>query len=146
MQSKDENDPLYLAIGKFIFWFSQLEFTIKVVLASYLKLEDQQFDVVVSPYDFLVLCTVAEKTLKLDFDKQYHPTLESFFNRCKKLNQEARIVVAHGNWTNAGARHVSRQTLEAKFHFEKPEKLAEAADLARRLMQEFIQFGAVANS
>jgi hypothetical protein len=37
----------------------------------YLGLKDQQFDVVIGPYDFLMLCTVAEKTLKLDFDEQF---------------------------------------------------------------------------
>jgi hypothetical protein len=146
MAWKDENEPLYTAIGKFIFWFSQLEFTIKASLASYLGLKDEQFNVVIGPYDFLMLCTVAEKTIKLDMDQKYHPALKSFFDKCKKLNQEARVVVAHGSWTSAGARHVSRTTLEAKMHFEKPETLLEAADKAKKLMAELIQFGAVANS
>jgi hypothetical protein len=136
----------YAAIGEFVFRFSQLEFLIKGTLASYLKLRDDQFDVIVGPYDFAMLCTVAEKTIKLDFDVEYHPVLKSFFNRCRKLNQEVRVVVAHGSWSSRGARYASRQSLEAKMHFEKPDKLLKAAADARRLMDEFGQLGAVANN
>jgi len=136
----------YSAIGEFVFRFSQLEYMIKSTLASYLKLRDDQFDVIVGPYDFAMLCTVAEKTVKLDFDAEYHPALKSFSNRCRKLNQEVRVVVAHGSWSSGGVRYASRQSLEAKMHFEKPENLLKAAADARRLMDEFGQFGAVANS
>ena len=125
---QDENDALYFAIGKFIFWFSQLEFTIKACLASSLNLKEEQFDTVVAPYDFAMLCTVAEKTLKLDIDSEHHDAVHDYFSKCKKLNQEARIVVAHGSWTTDGVRHVSRQNLEASIHFETPEKLLKAAD------------------
>jgi hypothetical protein len=57
-----------------------------------------------------------------------------------------RVVVAHGSWSSGGARYASRQSLEAKVHFEKPDKLLKAAADARNLMDEFSQFGAVANS
>ncbi|WIW46845.1 hypothetical protein ML401_01625 [Bradyrhizobium sp. 62B] len=141
-----QSEEFFRAIGAFIFRFSQLEYLIKSTLASYLKLRDDQFDVIVGPYDFAMLCTVAEKTIKLDFDAKYHPALKSFFNRCKKLNQEVRLVVAHGSWTTEGARYASRQSLEAKMHFEKPDKLLKAADEAIKLMDEWGQMGAVANT
>ena len=141
----DKNAKLYSAIGEFIFWFSQLEGRLKYTLAASLDLKPGQFDVVVSPYDFAVLCTVAEKTLKLDFDEEFYPAIRKFFNECRKLNSEVRIVVAHGSWTSKGARHVSRGTLEAKTHFEKPEKLREAAQTAKKLLMEFEQMGAVSN-
>jgi hypothetical protein len=141
-----QSEEFFRAIGEFIFRFSQLEYLIKSTLASYLKLRDDQFDVVVGPYDFAMLLTVAEKTIKLDFDAEFHPALKAFFNRCRKLNQEVRLVVAHGSWTTGGARYASRQSLEAKMHFEKPENLVKAAAEAVKLMDEFRQFGAVANS
>jgi len=141
-----QSEEFFRAIGEFMFRFSQLEYLIKSTLASYLKLRDDQFDVVVGPYDFAMLCTVAEKTIKLDFDAEYHPALKAFFNRCRKLNQEVRVVVAHGSWSTGGARYASRQSLEAKMHFEKPENLVRAAVEAVNLMDEFRQFGAVANS
>jgi hypothetical protein len=141
-----QSEEFFRAIGEFIFRFSQLEYLIKSTLASYLKLRDDQFDVVVGPYDFAMLLTVAEKTIKLDFDAEFHPALKAFFNRCRKFNQEVRLVVAHGSWTTGGARYASRQSLEAKMHFEKPENLVKAAAEAVKLMDEFRQFGAVANS
>jgi 4-hydroxy-3-methylbut-2-en-1-yl diphosphate synthase IspG/GcpE len=82
----------------------------------------------------------------LDFDAEFHSALKAFFNKCRKLNQEVRIVVAHGSWSTEGARYASRQSLEAKMHFEKPEKLRKAAADAVRLVEEFGQMGAVANS
>jgi hypothetical protein len=75
-----QSEEFFRAIGEFMFRFSQLEYLIKSTLASYLKLRDDQFDVVVGPYDFAMLCTVAEKTIKLDFDAEYHPALKAFFN------------------------------------------------------------------
>jgi hypothetical protein len=141
-----QSEEFFRAIGEFMFRFSQLEYLIKSTLASYLKLRDDQFDVIVGPYDFAMLCTVAEKTIKLDFDAEYHPALKSFFNRCRKLNQEVRVVVAHGSWSVGGARYASRQSLEARMHFEKPENLVKAAADVKSLMDEFGQFGAVANS
>lgn len=140
-----QSQEFFRAIGEFIFRFSQLEYLIKSTLASYLKLRDDQFDVVVGPYDFAMLLTVAEKTIKLDFDTEYHPQIKAFFNRCRKLNQEARVVVAHGSWSTSGARYASRQSLEAKMHFEKPENLLQAAADAVRLMDEWGQMGAVSN-
>jgi hypothetical protein len=141
-----QSEEFYRAIGELIFRFSQLEYLVKSALASYLKLRDDQFDVIVGPYDFAMLCTVVEKTIKLDFDPEYHPALKSFFNKCRKLNQEVRVVVAHGSWSVEGARYASRHSLEAKMHFEKPEKLFRAAAEAKRLMDEFGQLGAVASS
>jgi hypothetical protein len=58
-----EETELHQAIGEFIFWFSQLEFTIKARLAGALKLEDALFDFVIGPYDFAMLCKVTEQTL-----------------------------------------------------------------------------------
>jgi hypothetical protein len=141
-----QSEEFFRAIGEFIFRFSQLEYLIKSALASYLKLRDDQFDVVVGPYDFAMLCTVAEKTIKLDFDTEYHPALKSFFNKCRKLNQEVRVVVAHGAWSTEGARYASRQSLEARMHFEQPDKLVKAVAEAKKLMEEFGRLGAVANS
>src|SRR4051812_12883887 len=91
-----QSEEFFRAIGEFIFSFSQLEHQIKSTLASYLNLRDDQFDVIVGPYDFAMLCTVAEKTIKLDFDEEFHPALKSFLNRCRTLN-DLRVVVAHGS-------------------------------------------------
>jgi hypothetical protein len=96
-------------------------------------------------FDFAMLCTVAEKTIKLDFDEEFHPALKTFFNKCRKVNQ-MRVVVAHGSWSVQGARYASRQSLKAEMHFEKPEKIRKSTAEVLGLIEEFGQLGAVANS
>jgi hypothetical protein len=127
-------EALYRAIGNFIYWFSQLEFTIKARLANALKLEEGMFDIIIGPYDFAMLCTVTKQTLMRTATETTKDKIKSFLNACHKLNQKARLVVAHGTWTHAGVRHVSRSTLEAMVHFAKVEDLEAYGQEARRLM------------
>ncbi|APG08153.1 hypothetical protein BKD09_07415 [Bradyrhizobium japonicum] len=127
-------ETLYRAIGYFIYWFSQLEFTIKARLANALRLDEGMFDIVIGPYDFAMLCTVTKQTLMRTASETTKGKIKSYFNACHKLNQRARLVVAHGTWTHAGARHVSRGTLEAMVHFAKVEELEAYGQEARRLM------------
>ncbi|MCK1271370.1 MULTISPECIES: hypothetical protein [unclassified Bradyrhizobium] len=128
-------EQLYRAIGYFIYWFSQLEFTIKARLANALKLdEESMFDIIIGPYDFAMLCTVTKQTLMRTAPEPTKGKIKSFFNACHALNQKARLVVAHGTWTYAGARHVSRSTLAATTHFAKVEDLEAFGQEARRLM------------
>jgi hypothetical protein len=134
---------LYLDIGRFTHQFSQLEFTIRALLASALKLTDGQFDVVTAPYDFKTLCTVASKILQLrhSSDKNAQQVIEKLFNKCAALNDD-RVRMAHGTWSigpsSASARHVSRQKLEAGYYFENPGDVAKKADIAQDLMRRLI--------
>ena len=136
-----EEVELHGAIGEFIFWFSQLEFTIKARLAGALDLEDGLFNIIIGPYDFAMLCTVTELVLSKGAGSHVTKRIKNYFNRCKKLNQEARIIVAHGTWTLDGARHVSRSTLQANIHFKQPEELRRRADEARKLMGDLFSLG-----
>jgi len=129
-----EQAALHHAIGYFIFWFSQLEFTIKARLAGALQLDEDLFDIIIGPYDFAMLCTVTEQTLMRGASAEVKKAIKKYFDQCRALNQQARIIVAHGSWTYAGARHVSRNTLKANRYFAKPEELRKQADIARRLM------------
>ena len=127
---------LHQAIGYFIFWFSQLEFTIKARLAGALGLKDEMFDIVIGPYDFAMLCKVTEQVLCKDVNPILAKRVTAYFKRCHNLNQQARLIVAHGSWTLDGARHVSRNTLKAGFHFERPDELKKQADAAQQLMRD----------
>ena len=82
------------AIGRFIFEFSQLEFSIRAVLAAYLNLSDEQFDAVTGPYDFRMLCAVTSKVRQLKHPAQ-QDEIESLFNECQELNNR-RVQIAHG--------------------------------------------------
>ncbi len=130
----------YQAIGEFMFWFSQLEFTIKARLAGALKLPDELFDAVVTPYDFASLCNVTMAVLIQQFPDSKKP-IQSLFNRCRGLNDD-RVRVAHGTWTlgrkGLTARHASRQSLTSKFYFENPDELVSLSKKTQQLMKEVL--------
>jgi hypothetical protein len=129
-----EEGQLQNSIGHFIYWFSQLEFSIKMRLAGALDLPEDLFDIIIGPYDFAMLCTVTEHTLIREASKPDQGRIKKYFSDCRKLNQEARVVVAHGSWTFEGARHVSRNTLRAKHYFAKAADLNKQAKETKRLM------------
>jgi hypothetical protein len=148
-QEAQERVDLFLAIGEFIFEFSQLEFTIRFALATALNIPEGAFSAVTSMYDFAALCRVtravldeAEAQRRVAEDQETLsdvleglPTREDqeklrkeiakVFNACLKVNDE-RVRITHGTWTiGGGARHVSRTSLKAQDHFEKPERIVE---------------------
>jgi len=128
---------VFEAIGRFIFQFSQLEFTIRVFLATQLRLSDEEFDAVTAPYDFRMLCAVAQAISLLRFPEQ-KKDIESLFGRCLALNDD-RVRVAHGLWSDSigggmAARHVARSSLKARHYFENPGDVAKLADNAQSLM------------
>jgi hypothetical protein len=55
-------DKFYSSIGRFIFEFSQLEYTIRYRLAEHIGLKDEFFDTFMS-HDFSMLCNIAERVL-----------------------------------------------------------------------------------
>ena len=67
------DDRWYTAIGRFIFEFSQLEFTLKYYVAEAIGLaalnddggivSDQHFDTIMHQFDFARLCDIAESVL-----------------------------------------------------------------------------------
>src|SRR6266540_3125539 len=123
------DDRWYSAIGRFIFAFSQLEYTLKHHVAERIGLRDQYF-VPIMNYDFATLCTIAEtvllqkdeeqtyvkenwdkgpaslhrKRIKAEFQaKQVKKTkkLKELIKKCKGLNTE-RVRIVHGLWTIGG--------------------------------------------
>lgn len=135
-----EKDELCLAIGEFIYEFSQLEFTMRDLLGSLLELEGERFDIVTSPYDFTTLCTVAHNCLirLSDCSDKLKAHSEKTFNDCKGLNTD-RVRIAHGAWIEGGgARHVSRQTLKASTYFLTPQEIRQKTAEAQRLMTAIV--------
>jgi len=123
-------------IGEFIFWFSQLEFTIKVRLSSALNLPDGLLDAVTAPYDFAMLCTVTSVVLAHKFPEG-KKDIENVLNKCRDLNND-RVRIAHGMWTQGKdglmASHVSRQKLQLKHFYENQVELSKLTERARQLM------------
>ena len=127
----------FLSIGEFIFGFSQLEFTIRTLLAARLNLTDEQFDVVVGLYDFTMLCKATSAILQQQFPGKTDEIKEVLEKRCLELNTD-RVRIAHGLWTDNThtlvARHLSRNSLKAEFYYMDPKELDRLTDTAQRLM------------
>lgn len=133
----------YRLIGQFISEYSQLEFTVKAILFGQLRLPEDYFDIVTAPYDFAMLCTVTKELLCKQFPDRKQ-SIDRLFKDCRKLNEE-RVRVAHGLWTQGRegpiARHVSRGSLEPKYHFERGDSLSKLTAEAQRLMQQVLVIG-----
>ncbi len=125
-------DKLYSAIGRFICLFSRLESTIRFRLKATINIFGEAFDAIVTPYDFAMLCTVSEKVMNRSLDAEAQKRVKKVFDRCRSLNQ-LRVIIAHGTWTFAGARHVSRQKLEEQWHFKFLQEIEQAGDTAEEL-------------
>ena len=123
-------------IGEFIFWFSQLEFSIRARLSGLLKIDDSLFDIVIGPYDFALLCTVTKKVLVNKYPSGKE-AIEGVFARCHALNNE-RLRVVHGTWAEGAeglaSRHASRQKLSAEWHYNSPQALQKQIEEAKQVM------------
>jgi hypothetical protein len=132
----------FIAIGKFIVKFSQMEFFIRSFLSDCLRIKgEHRFNAVVGPYDFAMLCTVTTTICQLDFPER-KTEIENVFKQCRALNDH-RVRITHGLWTHQPtgglmARHLSRQSLKREFHYENEEVLERLVDTAERLRIEVL--------
>ena len=135
----EDMEDTFTAIGEFVFQFSQLELTMRVLLGRALKLEGDRVDIVTAPYDFAALCRVTEGYLRTS--PMCTPELERFlkktFDRCQRLNQE-RVAIAHGTWLAPGTilDHVSRTTLKSTRRYETVEQIQKQIGEGQSLMTE----------
>jgi hypothetical protein len=143
----DRERRVYLAIGHFIVAFSQLEFTLRHLLAVRLKLDGALFDIVTSGYDFAMLCKVVRESYFLHYpqDKKRQTKIADVINQCLALSAH-RNTIAHATWggTDNGfaARPVSRNTLEPSYKFEdSSEIIAKAREAEQMIGKLFTVFG-----
>jgi hypothetical protein len=138
--AKDEQ--FYSAIGRFIFEFSQLEFFLKIVIGDAAQVSAIHFDQIMS-HDFAMLCTIGQKVLSREFDKDNNAKLDTMIRRCRELNNH-RVRIVHGLWkidSKSGAlEHVSRQKLVVTKHYVNPVELADLADQANSCVNDVMWF------
>jgi hypothetical protein len=127
------------AIGEFIHEFSQLEFTIKFLIAKYADLHDDIFHIMLGDVEFIRLCTMlsALVELKLSNDERRRRKLAKLIHEARSINAD-RVVIAHGMWTSSDfgliATKVNREKLMPRAHFPTPESIRDAASKAAELM------------
>jgi hypothetical protein len=135
-------DKGFKGIGRFLLEFSQLQFSIRFVLAARLGLDEKYFDIVTGPYDFAILCTVTEKASIVKYPEK-RVQIEKVFKECRKLN-ESRVLIAHAMWTDdfdgLSARHFSRNSLTTATHSFKKDEFDRLADKAQELVRRVLNF------
>jgi hypothetical protein len=144
--SDQSSEKTYRAIGRFIFEFSQAEYTIRQYLASEIGLVDEHFSAIVESYDVGLLCTVATKVFGKSRAGPNAAAIEGLINKFRGLN-DIRNRVAHGLWVpfkdGGTVHHVSRSKLQPRTDNNQAEaldKLAdEACNLRSQLEQAFFQ-------
>lgn len=140
--SNELRDRGLQGIGRFLFEFSQLEFTIQAVLTARLGLSEAYFNIVTAPYDFRKLCTVTCKVSRIKYPTK-KAEIEKLFKECLKLN-DSRVIVAHGLWTDdmdgLSVRSVSRGTFQPQVHSFKKDELHRLSQKAQELMKRVLGF------
>jgi hypothetical protein len=140
-------EKTYRAIGRFIFEFSQVEYTIRHYLAEEIGLNEEHFSAVVESYEASLLCTVAIEVFKKSRAKENAAQIEKLINKFRQLNDK-RNCVAHGLWVpfrDGGTVHyVPRGKLTPSNSANQAEELDKLADEACKLSAEltnaFINF------
>ena len=126
-------EKTYRAIGRFIFEFSQVEYTIRHYLAAEIGLTEKYFAAVVESYDVGMLTTVAKEVFKKARGKEDSAGIEKLLNRFRELNDQ-RKRVAHGLWVpfmDGGTVHyVSRNSLNPSQFTDQAKELEVLADEA----------------
>lgn len=132
----------YQAIGKFVFQFSQLEFTIRHLLSDLLELTPTQFYIVTASYDFATLCRVTSSFIydlpELQVEKELKDEVRDTFNACLRVNDD-RVRLVHGTWEESGASHVSRASLKPAAYFQSVEEITKSIDLTKDCMNRIVK-------
>jgi hypothetical protein len=131
-------EKTYRAIGRFIFEFSQAEYTIRYYLAEEIGLNEEHFVAVVESYDIAVLCAVAIEVFGKSRANGNSAEIKDLINNFRELSQN-RNRVAHGLWMpnkdGGTVRHVPRN-LNPRMNANQAAALEKLADEACSLRAE----------
>lgn len=131
-------------IGRFFHEFSQVEFSMRFMLARMTRIPDDFFDIVTAPYDTNTLCNVMKALAKKATTPECAQPLVDVVKRFQRLNED-RVRIAHGTWTEDDfgltSRHVSRTSLEPAWHYSKSEDLTKLIVEAQSLQPDLLVAG-----
>jgi hypothetical protein len=132
-------EKTYLAIGRFMFEFSQAEYTIRHYLGDEIDLNEKHFTAVVESYDVRTLCAVAKAVFTKTRSTEDAARIEELINNFDQLNTN-RNRVAHGLWvpSNEGGtvHYVPRRSLIPRSATDQAEALEKLADEACKLCDD----------
>ena len=131
-------ERVYESIGRFIYEFSQAEYTIRYHLAEEIGLDDRFFSEVVESYDVGMLCTVAVKVFCKTRATSNAAEIKNLIEKFRGVN-DRRNLVAHGLWVpheDGGRVHYVPRSLKPRAETNQAEILGELAKETRKLRAE----------
>lgn len=134
-QSDRRPERVYEAIGRFIYEFSQAEYTIRYHLAEEIGLDDRYFSAIVESYEVGMLCTVALKVFHQTRASSNAAEIKNLVDKFRGIN-DRRNLVAHGLWVpheDGGRVHYVPRNLRPRVETNQAEILGELADEACKL-------------
>jgi len=140
-----EAEETYLAIGHFIFEFSQLEYALRHFISEGSGVKEEFSEAVIS-HDFAMLCTIASKVL-VSGDAATQKAWAAVLSDCPRLNG-VRVRVAHGLWVpfkgGGTVHHFSRQSLKRVMNADQAyelEKYAVETNTLRSKLEKLVYAG-----
>jgi len=134
-----ESTETYHAIGRFIFEFSQLEYSLKHHIAEAVKLDERFIDPIMT-HDFAILCTAAIEVLGESMNEERRRNLNEIINSCRTINDD-RVRIAHGLWVpfreGGVVHHVQRTKLKSRRSIDQAAYLEKQSDRINQLRSEF---------
>lgn len=134
----------FAAIGRFIVAFSQLEFTYKHFLADAIQLSDEDFNPVMSAFDFSKLCNITRVMFKARWGEENAKKLDDLIARSFRIN-DARVKIVHGLWTytddGLNLEHVGRNAVYSDNYYStivELDKLTDETSELNRLLSRRI--------
>jgi hypothetical protein len=134
-----EQDRVYREIERFIFEFSQIEYTLRYHVADMARVDDQYFDIVTSAFDFAKLCSALLALSAKEKGGKPDPVLKDLVAACHEVNA-VRLRVVHGLWVvgsgNDRAIHTSRNSMKSEVYFDKPGDLDDQSNRCNKLRSD----------
>jgi hypothetical protein len=132
-------EKTYRAIGRFMFEFSQVEYSIRHRLAEEIGLNEEYFAAVVESYEVETLCSVGAEVFTIARTKDSACRIKHHLNHFRRLDEE-RKRIAHGLWVPSqegeSVHYVSHSGSKLKLSTNQVETLEQLADEIRALRSE----------
>jgi hypothetical protein len=129
-------EKTYRAIGRFIFEFSQLEYSVRHYLGEAIGVKEEHFSAVVESYDVGMLINVTRQVFKKSRSGEVTAKIDKLLNKFSILNDD-RKRVAHGLWWpfehGGTVGYVSRNKLDPRRFTDQANALEQLADDANKL-------------
>ena len=132
-------EKTYRAVGRFMFEFSQVEYSIRHYLAEQIGLDEEHFVAVVESYEVGPLCSVAIEVFTKSRTKESAVRIKHHINHFRRLDEE-RKRVAHELWLPSqegeSVHYVSHGGPKTTLSPNQAEALEQLADETRALRSE----------